>query len=91
MSSNLISHRSEIDKIDKEISELLKKRFAVCQHIGAEKKHSPMKNVAFSDPVREQAVLDQVVSVTHCQRSQKAILDVYQAIFSASIKLQQEV
>ena len=77
--------RAEIDRIDREMLELLARRLAVAARAGGLKRQLGMP---VSDPVRERAVLDSLEARLPDGFPSGAAEPVWQAIFAASRRVQ---
>ena len=75
--------RDEIDSIDKQIIELLSKRFKISEKIASIKKE---KNLPLLDPTREKHILEKIKSKDPI--IQEELREVYRAIFAESKKVQ---
>lgn len=75
--------RDEIDSIDKQIIELLSKRFKISEKIAAIKRE---KNLPLFDPTREKLILEKIKS--NDPIIQEELREVYRAIFAESKKVQ---
>lgn len=73
--------RSEIDTLDKEIMDLLEKRFDISERVGTLKKQNTL-NVSHLG--RERSILDKATDYKH----KNAIEDVYGTIFKNSKQIQ---
>ena len=73
--------RKDIDRLDKEIAELLLSRFAVVKEIGAVKKR---ENLPITNASREEEVIAKVRSFALDSAEKDALETTYRAIIAAS-------
>ncbi len=83
---NIEYYRGQIDKIDRQLLELLNRRFRYTREIGKLKKNS---GIEVHDPEREEKVLEALLRsndgpLPHCY-----LQDIFATIISMSKKLQQ--
>lgn len=81
MEMNLEEIRNQIDKIDDEITDLLKKRYSLARKVGELKKNS--RQSVFI-PKREQAIIERLIRKADENLSAGAIQAIYREIFSGS-------
>ncbi len=77
--------RKDIDRLDKEIAELLLSRFAVVKEIGAVKKR---ENLPITNAGREEEVIAKVRSFALDSAEKDALETAYRAIIAASKTLE---
>lgn len=75
--------RGELDNIDKEILNLLEKRFQICQQIGEYKKQN---NLPIEDLEREKQIIENKIQLTDLPA--EFIENLYNLIFTQSKDLQ---
>ncbi|RAV14379.1 bifunctional 3-deoxy-7-phosphoheptulonate synthase/chorismate mutase [Paenibacillus contaminans] len=84
---NLKQMRSQLDKINLQLLELLSERARIVQAIGREKEK---QGVPRFDPVRERDMLDELVASNKGPFSHETVRHLFKQIFQASLTLQQE-
>jgi len=82
---DLNNARIEINRIDREIVNLLEKRFDFVTEIGSYKKEN---NLPVYDPEREKIVINNCISYLGNKEYSKAIEDVYRQIMDSSKELE---
>jgi 3-deoxy-7-phosphoheptulonate synthase/chorismate mutase len=87
MSKQLEELRAELDKINFKLLELMNQRAAIVQHIGRLKLKQGINRF---DPVRERAMLDQLVANNTGPFDDNTIRHLFKQIFTASLQLQQK-
>ena len=80
--------REEINNIDKEIVELLEKRFNIAYEIGCYKIE---QNLPVYDEMREKAVVDNCISLLKNKKYTKCIHDIYFQIMRSSKDIQHNI
>ena len=83
----LLDIRYQLDVIDKEMTELYKKRMELCAEVANIKIKS---GKAVFDPAREAEVMEYLKSISSAELK-PYIGDIYQAVFDASKKIQSEI
>ena len=83
--SELDVRRKDIDRLDKEIAELLLSRFAVVKEIGAVKKRD---NLPITNAGREEEVIAKVRSFALDADEKDALEKVYRSVIQASKDLE---
>lgn len=81
----LDKYRSEIDELDREIIQLLDKRFAVTTEVGAYKKAN---GIAIINQQREDIIITKIKSMDLKHEAQ--VIETYQALMEISKKYQDE-
>lgn len=85
--NDLNNLRSEIDKINNEILNLLNKRAKIALEIGKEKeKHGQQ----IYDPIREQQIINEIIRNNEGPFSDEIIIYIFKEIFKASASLQEK-
>ena len=84
MAESMIAFRKELDFIDKELIDLLERRFEICKRIGAYKKHN---GVLVEDLSREQQVIEN--RIKQSRLSPIFIGDFFNLLFKESKRLQE--
>lgn len=80
----LLALRTEIDRIDEEILDLLAQRFGVTAKVGELKARSKLDSV---DPTREQQKLDRLRKLSEARNlNSEFILDLFQTLFDEVVK-----
>jgi len=80
----LLALRTEIDRIDEEILDLLAQRFGVTAKVGELKARSKLESV---DPTREQQKLHRLRNLSEARNlNSDFILDLFQTIFNEVVK-----
>jgi len=79
--------RQELNAIDKEIVQLLEKRFEITNKVGAYKKEN---NMVILQPERESEILLRLSDDLQSSPSRAHILEIYKCIFLQSRKQQHE-
>jgi chorismate mutase len=82
------SLRQQIDTIDRRLLELLAERLRVVHQVGDQKRE---KGLAVFDPVREEALLENLVRNAPHVLDEQAVRAIFQAIVSESRRLEQEM
>jgi len=80
--------RSQIKDIDADLVRLLKKRMSLVRQIGAVKRRSGLNMV---DSLREQQILEQVVSLPHDPIPTRSLLLLFRHIIRISHQIQTEL
>ena len=78
--------RKDIDRLDKEICDLLVARFAVVRGIGEVKKRD---GIPITNEGREEAVIARVRSATSVEGEKNALEAIYRQVIAESKKLEQ--
>ena len=87
--NNDIAHlREKIDTLDNEISKLLIQRLNTCKQVGKIKSQSSTKKVNYKDQQREDDIINRLTPFTTCQHNKKALINIFQSIFTESLDLQ---
>ncbi|WAW14785.1 chorismate mutase [Peptostreptococcus equinus] len=81
----LIDYREKISDIDKEICNLLEKRFYICKKIGDYKKEN---NIDILDSKRELEVRNKISTYIKNEEYEDLIIDIFQDIMDKSKLLQ---
>jgi len=81
--NKLKTYRKKINKIDKEIISLLKKRFLISKKIGNIKRKN---NIKIQDIKREKELIKNKINTSNLNK--KFIKDIYNLIFKESRRLQ---
>ena len=82
------SLRQQIDAIDRKLLELLAERLKVVHQVGAHKRE---KGLAVFDPLREEALLEDLVEIAPDALDAEAVRAVFQAIVTQSRRLEEEM
>tara|TARA_B100001175_G_C19500580_1_gene637845 strand:+ start:1377 stop:1649 length:273 start_codon:yes stop_codon:yes gene_type:complete len=83
--NNIRDLRNKIDQIDKNIFDLLDKRFSICKEIG---KLKLLNKVNIDDPDRENQIIDTINSIMDGRVTKDEIKEVFEPIFNISKKKQ---
>ena len=83
--NNIRDLRNKIDQIDKNIFDLLDKRFSICKEIGQLKY---LSNINIDDPHREDQIIDTINSIMDGRVTRGEIEEIFEPIFLISKKKQ---
>ena len=83
--NNIRDLRNKIDQIDKNIFDLLDKRFSICKEIG---KLKLLDKAKIDDPDRENQIIDTIDSISDCKITRDEIIEIFKPIFNISKKKQ---
>lgn len=88
MSRELHPFRKRIDVLNREILRLLNRRVREACRIGAVKKRMGLR---ISDPIREKAIMDALVSGNRGPLDKKAVVTVFREIIRQTKRLEREL
>ena len=83
--NNIRDLRNKIDQIDKNIFDLIGKRFSICKEIG-QLKYLSKTNI--DDPDREDQIIDTINSIMDGRVTRGEIEEIFEPIFNISKKKQ---
>ncbi|NLM18095.1 MAG: chorismate mutase [Candidatus Riflebacteria bacterium] len=85
-SKPLLKLRDSIDELDKEIANLLKRRFKLSEEVASVKAKN--KNLPLRDPVRETEILKNLEDPDLSQEQNKLLAEIFKKILETSRQIQ---
>jgi monofunctional chorismate mutase len=87
MERELLRYRSAIDRIDRRVVKLLKKRFALVKLVGRLKRK---QGLAVMQPEREGEILNRVTRSVSERETRDFLTAIYRALFKASYRVEDD-
>ena len=85
MDKRILELRQEIDKLDEEIIQLLKKRMGISKEVGTlkEELHIPVE-----DKIREQEIIERLTHQAGQNLSEEQLIRIFTVVFKSSKQIQ---
>ena len=85
MDKRILKLREEIDKLDEEIIQLLKKRMQISKEVGELKE---TLDLPVEDKRREQEIIDRLIQQAGRNLSEEQLMRIFTAVFTSSKQIQ---
>ena len=86
MDKRILQLRKEIDNLDEEIIQLLKKRMRISKEVGQLKEKL---DIPIEDKIREREIIERLISQAGKNLSEEQLIRIFAAVFSSSKQVQQ--